>query len=186
MVVKPSLAEKPAQLRGEPAVGRVVPLARTAKDAYVLNVGHNGRFLPGTDLLDSAGSRRKVACMARVLLIGVAGLIVIAVALWLNGSFDRSDGGSVAEAPIRAAEESREGTEVAASGDPAPAAETGERVQAAAVGPRPNADPGVAPSQTAADPDPDATGSPTVPSEPADGNPAPGTCRRRPPYGSMS
>ena len=100
-------------------------------------------------------------------------MIVIAVALWLNGSFDRSDGGSVAEAPIRAAEESREGTEVAASGDPAPAAETGERAQAAAVGPRPNADPGMAPSQTAAAPDPDATGSPTVPSEPADGNPAP-------------
>ena len=72
--------------------------------------------------------------MSRVLLIGVLGLVAIAVALWLNGSFDRSDGGSVAEAPIRAAEESREGT---ASGDPAPAAETGERTRASDVGPQP-------------------------------------------------
>lgn len=103
-------------------------------------------------------------------------MVVIAVALWLNGSFDRSDGGSVAEAPIRAPEESREGPEVEASGDPAPAAETGEGTQTAGVGPQPNADPGVAPSRTAAAPNPDATGaasSPTVPSEPADGNPAP-------------
>ena len=129
--------------------------------------------------------------MSRVLLIGVLGLVAIAVALWLNGSFDRSDGGSIAEAPIRTAEESREGT---ASGGPAQVPGGADRAEEPA-GPQRNADtdrtgtaaPGgsdrkrmaaVPSPQTAATPKPDAMGAaspPTVPSEPADRNPAPKT-----------